>query len=321
LFANRSAGAILLAVLAACGSVTGGPTTGVAPPTTTTAPTTTTTVDTAFPATVAAANGVVTIETRPSAIISLSPTATEMLFAIGAGNGVVAVDDNSNYPAEAPLTDLSGFEPNVEAIASYRPDLVVVSFDPGDLLASLGALDIPVLMLPAAVSLDDTYTQIEQLGAATGHLGEAAELVAEMRTDMALIAEQAPKPVEPLTYYHELDPTLYSATSTTFIGSIYSLLGLINIADPADEGGSGYPQLSAEHIIAADPDLIFLADTKCCGQDASTVAARPGWEGLTAVTSGGVVELDDDLASRWGPRVVDFLRLVAERMGQLVAAG
>ena len=129
-----------------------------------------------------------------------------------------------------------------------------------------------------------------------------------------------PRP-EALTYYHELDPTFFTVTSATFIGQVYTLLGLDNIADPADADGYGYPQLSAEYIVEQDPDLIFLADTKCCGQTPETVAARPGWSELTAVTTGAIVPLDDDVASRWGPRVVDFLRTVATKVAELEPTG
>src|SRR4029453_17824795 len=94
-----------------------------------------------------------------------------------------------------------------------------------------------------------------------------------------------------------------------------------NVADAADKEASGYPQLSAEYVVKADPDLIFLADTKCCGQSAKTVAARDGWGDLTAVRTGGVVALDDDVASRWGPRVVDFLKTVAAKVATLDPAG
>jgi iron complex transport system substrate-binding protein len=252
-------------------------------------------------------------------IVSLSPTAPEMLFAIGAGGQVVAVDSNSNYPKEAPKTDLSAYEPNVEAIAGYKPDLVVYSDDPGDLKAGLDKLSIPAIQQPAAKTLDDTYAQLDQLGRATGHAAEAGQLATTMRAEIAKIA--AAKPERPLTYYHELDKNLYSATSKTFIGQLYAQLGMENIADAADKDASGYPQLSAEYVIKSDPDLIFLADTKCCGQSAKTVAARDGWDGLTAVKTGGVVELDDDVASRWGPRVVDFLKVVAAKVQALEAAG
>ena len=252
-------------------------------------------------------------------IVSLSPTATEMLFDIGAGGQVAAVDSNSNYPKEAPKTDLSAYEPNVEAIAGYKPDLVVYSDDPGDLKAGLDKLSIPAIQQPAAKTLDDTYAQLDQLGRATGHAAEAGQLATTMRAEIAKIA--AAKPERPLTYYHELDKNLYSATSKTFIGQLYAQLGMENIADAADKDASGYPQLSAEYVVKADPDLIFLADTKCCGQSAKTVAARDGWDGLTAVKTGGVVELDDDVASRWGPRVVDFLQTVAAKVQAMDAVG
>jgi iron complex transport system substrate-binding protein len=274
----------------------------------------------AFPVTVEAANGKVTIDERPERIVSLSATATEMLFAIGAGEKVVAVDDQSNYPPEAPTTDLSGLEPNVEAIAKFRPDLVVISDEPGGLEKSLTALDIPVILAPAAQRLDDTYAQIEQLGDATGNAGEATEVVASMQSEIDELVESVPEFEKPPTYYHELDQSYFSVTSETFIGQAYSKAGLENIADEAKGAGSQYPQLSAEFIISADPDFIFLADTKCCGQSAETIARRPGWDQITAVRSGAVVELDDDIASRWGPRIVDFIRIVVEAVSELEAA-
>jgi iron complex transport system substrate-binding protein len=273
----------------------------------------------AFPVTLDTPAGKLTLDQRPARIVSMSPTATEMLFAIGAGQQVAAVDSNSNYPKGAPRTELSAYEPNLEAIAGYKPDLVVYSDDPGDLAAGLGKLAIPALQQPAAKTLDDTYAQLDQLGRATGHLTEAAQLATTMRAEIAKIA--AAKPAHQLTYYHELDKNLYTATSRTFIGQLYAQLGLKNIADAADKDAGGYPQLSAEYIVKADPDLIFLADTKCCGQTAGTVAARDGWDDLTAVKTGGVVELDDDVASRWGPRVVDFLKTVAAKVEALDTVG
>jgi iron complex transport system substrate-binding protein len=265
----------------------------------------------AFPVTIAAANGDVTLEDRPERIVSLSPTATEMLFAIGAGDQVEAVDDQSNYPPDAPVTDLSGFEPNVEAIASYEPDLVVYATEPGDLGASLENLGIPALQQDAAASLDDVFAQIDELGMATGNPSEAAELAEGMREDIDTIVDAIEPTDPPLSFYHELDDTYYSVTSSTFIGQLYARTGLVNIADEAKGAGGGYPQLSAEYIIQANPDLIFLADTKCCGQSSATVAERPGWSRIGAVERDRVISLDDDIASRWGPRVVDFLRRIA----------
>ena len=275
--------------------------------------------DSGFPVTVTAANGDITIEERPAAIVSLSPTATEILFAVGAGDQVVAVDSNSTFPPEAPITDLQAFEPNVEAIAEHEPDLVVISDDIDDLLASLEALEIPVIHQTAAVTLVDTYAQIEALGAATGRSEGAASLVADMRAEIEALSARAPDLPEPPTYYYELDPTYFSVTSDTFVGEVVGMAGLENIADEVGEDAGGYPQLSAEFVIEADPDLIFLADTKCCDQSAETVAERPGWDQISAVRNGGVVELDDDVASRWGPRVVELLEAAVEAVEDLAA--
>lgn len=272
-----------------------------------------------FPITIDGANGPVTIVEQPTRIVSLSPTATEILFAVGAGDQVVAVDDQSNYPEGAPVTDLTGFSPSIEAIAALDADLVVLSFDPGEVVAALDTIGIPAILHASAVDLDDTYTQIEQLGVATGNVAEAAQLVAEMRADIDRIAAETD--AAGATYYHELDPTLYSATSATFAGALYGMLGLVNIADAApDPDGFGYPQLSPEHIVSEDPDLVFLADTKCCAQNTATVAERPGWNTMSAVQRGAIVELDDDVASRWGPRVVEFMETVAAAIGALVDA-
>ena len=209
----------------------------------------------------------------PTRIVSLSPTATEDLFAIGAGKQVVAVDNQSNYPANAPLTKLSGYTPNAEAIAGYQPDLVVVSFDGNHIVEALGKLKIPVLVEPTASKLAQAYGQITQLGAKTGHASQAAAVVAKMKAQIATAVASVPHD-EGLTVYHELEPDLYSATSKTFIGRIYTLLGLKDIADAADKTGSGYPKLSQEYIVAASPKLIVLADTICCGQTPAKVAKR-----------------------------------------------
>ena len=264
-----------------------------------------------FPVTVEADNGPVTLEEEPDAIVSLSATATESLFAIGAGEQVLAVDDQSNYPAEAPVTDLSGFEPNVEAIAGYEPDLVIAAYDPGGLVEGLERLDIPVLLQDAAANLDAAYEQIETLGAATGNVEGAETVVESMQTEIELLVASVPD-AQGATVYHELGPDFFSATSETFIGSVYTLFGLLNIADAAaGADASGYPQLTGEYIVSESPDVIVLADTKCCEQTADTVSTRPGWAQIEAVANGNIVEADDDIASRWGPRTVDFVELIA----------
>ncbi len=252
----------------------------------------------------------------PERIVSLSPTATEMLFAIGAGDQVVAVDDQSNFPSDAPVTDLSGYTPNVESIAGYDPDLVVVP--DGQARSSLEALGIDVVVLPAAAQLADVYRQLRRLGRITGHSDEANDLVREMRSDIADLRAQVPDDDTRPTAYYELDDTYFSADSSTFIGRLLTLGGFANIADEArDDDGSGYPQLSAEFVVDEDPSAVFLADTKCCGQTPETFAQRPGLTALTAVRDGHVVALDDDVASRWGPRVVDLLRQIVKERNQL----
>jgi iron complex transport system substrate-binding protein len=247
----------------------------------------------------------------PHRIVSLSPTATETLFAIGAGKQVVAVDDQSDYPKRAPKTTLSGFTPNVEAIAAYRPDLVVVQYDSGGVVESLRKLDIRVLVQASAKNLAVAYAQIKQLGAVTGHKKSATSLVTRMKRAIAKAVKTTPR--KPRTVYHELSPDYYSATSNTFIGGIYKLFGLRNVADAADSSGSGgYPQLSAEYILSSNPALIVLADTRCCGQSVASVSSRPGWSNIAAVRTHSVVAVDDSVASRWGPRVVQFVQAIAK---------
>ncbi len=251
-------------------------------------------------------------EVAPIRIVSLSPTHTEILFAIGAGDQLVAVDDYSNFPAEALELphELSGFEPNIEAIAAFEPDLVVLSTDTA--VDQLDDLGIATWVGTSATGFDDTYLQIEQLGAATGHVGDAAELVSSMQIRIEELIAAAPQTEVPLTYFHELSADLFSTTSDTFIGQQYELLGLVNIAGSSEDAeGNQYPQLNAEVVIEANPDLIFLADTKCCAETADTVAARAGWDAIAAVQNGNVIEMDDDIASRWGPRIVDYMEAIA----------
>ena len=252
------------------------------------------------------------IPAAPQRILSASASHTEILYALGAGARVVATDQFSNFPPEAAATPkLDAFNLGVESVAAFAPDLVVLSYDPGELRTGLAALGIPTLLFAPPLTLEDAYGQMRALGAATGLDAEAEGLVADLQGEVERLVSARSAAEGRLTYYYELDPTLYTLTSNTFVGGLLSLLGLENIADAADDAGTGYPQLSAEFIVAADPDFILLADTKCCGQSPETVAARPGWAALGAVAAGRVVALDDDVASRWGPRLVDLLAAVA----------
>lgn len=264
----------------------------------------------AFPLTIKTAGTTVTINHRPRRIVSLSPSATEDLFAVGAGPQVVAVDSDSSYPKRAPHTKLSAYHPSLEAIAKYRPDLVVITDDINHIAEQLAKLKVPVLNYPAPANLNGAYAQLTALGRATGNTAGATRAIARMRAQIAAIVRSVPRPARTITVYHELDQTGYSADSHTFVGQIYKLFGLKNIADKAAKT-SNYPQLSPEYIISSDPDLIVLADTICCGQTPAKVAARPGWKNIAAVKARMVVPVNDALASEWGPQIVQFVRTIA----------
>ena len=274
-----------------------------------------------FPTTVAASNGSVTVEREPTRIVSLDPTATEDLYAIGAGTQVVAVDQDSDYPPGAPVTSLSGLTPNIEAIAKYDPSLVVASQNSGGLVSGLGKLGVPVLIEPAVATLNAAYRQIVQIGQATGHYNQATEVVRNMSEQINDTVRQVGASHRGATYYWELSSNpYYSATSATFIGHIFDLFGLKNIADAAGKpADGGYPQLSQEYIVSARPRLIFLADNQPAdgGQSPAIVAGRPGWAGIPAVADHHIFGLNDDIASRWGPRLP---RLVNEIASALASA-
>jgi iron complex transport system substrate-binding protein len=266
-----------------------------------------------FPVTVAAPGGntPVTIATEPKRIVSLDASDTQILFRIGAGKQVVAVDKDSDYPG-APRTSIDSTNPNVEAIAGYNPDLVVTAYDNNSVVSGLEKLKIPVLKVNAPANINGAYALWSALGKATGHRSEADTLVDKTRQDISSIVAKAPKPAKPRSYYYELDQTYYTATSHTFIGSLLAQFQLTNIGDPADTASAaGYPQLSQEAIIQANPDIVLLADGQCCGQNLSTIAARPGWSTMSAVQHGDVFVISDDDASEWGPTIDDLMRTVA----------
>lgn len=275
-----------------------------------------------FPLTVASADGKISVKKRPTRIMSLSASATQMLYAIGAGPQVVAVDEYSTYPADAPRTDLTGYETNAESYLPYRPDLVILAFEESPTVVSqLAALGIPTLLLPPAATLAGTYGQLEELGLATGHTASAAAEVARIKAQLDTVVASMGGRAKGLTYYQEIDPTLYTATSHTFIGALYSRLGMVNIADAAGDAGDGYPQLSAEYLLKANPEFVFLADDQCCGQSATTFAQRPGFSLLQAVKLHRVYTIPDPIASQWGPRIVTFLQMVANDVRQGLKSG
>ena len=235
---------------------------------------------------------------------------------------VVAADQFSTYPEEAPATDLDAFNPNVEAIVGYEPDLVVLPASvPRDVPAGLRRVGLRVLATPAPANLDDAYAQMRQLGRVTGHAEAGQQLAERTQAKVERLIVGAPSG-HGLDFFHELDPDLFSTGNKSFIGRIYQRLGLENVAEPAARrAGTPYPQLSSEAVVSADPDLIVLADTECCDQSPAKVMQRPGWQRVAAVEAGAVVAIDDDVASRWGPRIPVFIAKVVEAMQRARAAG
>ncbi|ADD45947.1 ABC transporter substrate-binding protein [Stackebrandtia nassauensis] len=260
------------------------------------------------------AAGGVTLDAKPDKIVSLSATATEMLFAIDAGDQVEAVDSTSNYPKDAPKTDLDAFNPNVESIAGYEPDLVVVSHDQEGIRDKLKEAKIPTYYAPAAASLDDSYEQIEDLGALTGHRKDAKKLTGDIESEIDTMVEQLPSREDKPTVYYELDDDHYTLTSDTFAGSLLKKAGLVNIADGVEgaEETGGYPKLTGEFILSENPDFVFATG----GQTVKDVTGRQGWDSLEAVKKKQVYSLDADVSSRWGPRVVDLMRDITDAVAK-----
>ena len=255
----------------------------------------------------------------PKRIISLSPSATEILYAIGSGKQVIAVDDLSNYPTEAPMTKLSAFNPNVEALLNYKPDLIILNADATKSLevkAALEKLKIKVFLERAPKTLREAYLEITALGRATGKISGAQNVVSEMKSKIS-VAVKSGRTSKKISFFHELDNTLYTATSDTFIGKVYKDFNLINISDPAATADSaGYPQLQSEYVIKANPKIVFLADAQY-GETLATLTKRPGWNGISAVKNKNVVSLPEDIPSRWGPRLVDFYQFIADAIAKV----
>jgi iron complex transport system substrate-binding protein len=273
-----------------------------------------------FPVTIKAANGPVTVKSKPTRIVSLSPTSTEDLYAVGAGSQVVAVDADSNYPPGVPKTSINGMTPNIEAIARYNPSLVIAWQNTGGVVPGLAKLGVPVLLEPAVSTLDGAYAQIEQIGQATGHATQAQRLVAGMKEQIAGDVRKAGSGHRNLTYYWELGANpFFSVASSTFIGQVMRMFGLKDVADAADKASDGgYPEVSEEFIITSRPQLIFLADNQASdgGQTPAVVARRPGWSVIPAVQNHEVIPLNDDVASRWGPRLPQLVAQIAQAIEQ-----
>jgi iron complex transport system substrate-binding protein len=276
-------------------------------------------VSTKYPLTISSGGFKTTITKEPKRIISLSPSATEILFSIGADKQVLLVDSLSNYPKRAPISDISAFEPNVEAIVGKKPDLVILSVDSmksTEVRNALIKLNVPVLMEKAPTQLSDVYAEIKVLGRVANKQTKANVLAKKMAADIKSILAKAKKSTG-VRIFHELDDTYYSVTSDTFIGRVYKDFGVINVADAAAGADSyGYPQLSAEYLLKSDPQAIFLADAQY-GVTPESVAKRAGWSQISAVKNNKVFALTADVPSRWGPRLVDFYRDIAKALAKI----
>jgi iron complex transport system substrate-binding protein len=274
---------------------------------------------TKYPITVKFGGYTTKIVKKPTKIISLSPSATEIFYAVGAGSQILAVDNLSNYPANAPVSEISAFEPSVEAILAKKPDLVLLSIDSTkapQIRNALVKLGIPVLMEKAPATLKDVYAENTLLAKVTDRQAGAVKLNASMAKSIKEILAKAKKSSK-IRIFHELDDTYYSVTSNTFIGKVYKDFGAVNIADAAaGADNSGYPQLSAEYLLKSDPQVIFLADAQY-GLTADSVSKRAGWSQISAVKNKKIVELPADIPSRWGPRLVDFYKLIGASLAKV----
>lgn len=302
---------LLLALLTACAPVTQAPTT--AP---TVAATAAPTTASSFPMFFMDGLGrKIDLEKAPHRIISLAPSNTEILFAIGAGSQVVGRDQLSDFPEEAKkVTDIgSTFDKlNTEQIVSLKPDLVLAAeINTPEQAKQLEDLGLTVYYLKNPLTLEGMYKNLEIVAQMTGHEQEAATLIESLKKRVAAVdAKIAPISSRPNVFY-ELDGTdpakPYTAGKGTFITQLIDRAGGHNIAANLD----GYPQMSLEQVVAADPAFIILGDARY-GASPESIAQRPGWGNLTAVKNGKVVPFNDDLVSRPGPRLVDALEQLAK---------
>ena len=310
---------VLVAVLTGCSSAGASlsaapssapsPSTAAASPSPTTAP--------AFPATVTDDEGTsVEIPAEPQSIISLTPANTEILFALGAGDRVVATDDGSDFPEEAAaLPDVATFSSvDIEKVVALEPDIVIaggLGFTPADAITRLRDLDVPVLVLYAP-SVDGVYKDVELIGAATGTSAAATTLVADMKADMeaisSAVADQTPKPrVLYEVGYDATTGAIFAPAEASFVAEMVTLAG----ADTITTGDPNTYEISLEALIGKDPQIIVLGTNPFYMPTPAEVAARPGWDVLTAVRNGDVRPVRDIEITRPGPRLPLGLRNLA----------
>jgi iron complex transport system substrate-binding protein len=259
----------------------------------------------------------VTLAAPARRIVSLAPSNTEILFAIGAGDRLVARDDFSDYPAAAKnLPSIGSLYPkvNAEAVVALQPDLVLAAgiTSPDD-VKTLTDLGLTVYTAKKAATLDDIFHDILAVGQLTGHAAEAQTLVTDLQARVqAVTAKLSGVAQKPLVFYEidATDPTKpWTAGPGSFIDQLITAAGATNAGNV---GSSDYFQISLEQLVAASPDIIVLGSATFGGQTPELVAKRVGWKNIKAVKNGAVYAFDDNLVSRPGPRVVDGLEALAK---------
>jgi len=248
-------------------------------------------------------------------VVSLAPSNTEILFAIGAGEQVVGRDDYSDYPEAAknvPSIGSAFDKLNTELIVSMKPDLILAaSINPPEQVKTLEDLGLTVYYLKNPTTLEEMYANLEIVAQLTGRESEAAALIESLKVRVAAVDEKVIMLSSRFSVFYEIDGTdpakPFTAGKGTFITLLIERAGGYNIASDID----GYPQLGLEQVAAKDPAFIILGDSKF-GTTVESIAQRPGWANLSAVKNGKVLPINDDLLSRPGPRLVDGLEELAK---------
>ena len=256
----------------------------------------------------------ITLEATPQRIVSLAPSNTEILFAVGAGSQVVGRDEFSDYPAEAASIQVIGGsfgEYNAEAIVALEPDLVLAAeINPPELVQQLEELGLTVYYLGNPTTLEEMYMNLETVASLTGH--DANELINSLKARVAAVDEKIAPLSSRIAVFYEIDATDPTKPWTYGPGTFGDLLieraGGYNVGNIASDP---YPQLSLEQVIAATPAVIILGDS-LWGVTPESVKERPGWETIPAVQSDQIFSFDDNLVSRPGPRLVDGLEQLAK---------
>jgi iron complex transport system substrate-binding protein len=332
MFIRRSAAVpmlVLALILSACGASAAPPTAAPAPaPTAAPAATSISAEPTAAPAAVPTSAGAgititdsagraVTLAATPERLVSLAPSTTEILFALGLGPKLLAADEFSDYPAEAkdlPKVGGSNAAYNFEQIVALKPDLVFTAgITPPEVIAKLEQLKLSVLVLGKdKATFDSIFADITLAGQATGQAAQAEQVTTAMKAKLESIKSKAATVTKKPLVYWELDATdpakPYSIGAGNFVSDMVALVGGVNVFDKTD---SPYPQVSSEQVVAANPDVIILSDA-AYGITADSVAQRPGWQAITAVEQRRIEPIDDNLVSRPGPRIVDGLEAAAK---------